>query len=213
MSDFHFRRLLAALAAVAVAVSVSASETAPAMLRTAGDVSLNGIRGAKVSALLPRDVVQTTAESSAAISTRGTVIRILPNSTIIWGEVIEVQAGTIEVGTKSLMAVTSETYRFVPVRKDAKFSVTKNEKCSYMSVQEGAIKVEGGSKSTMVSAGSTFFFGERRCEAPSPGANGGTSASTARKAAALGGIGAAGIVTGLAASGSSCSPSSPDSER
>ena len=211
MSDFHFRRFLGALAAVAVAVFVGASDVAPAMLRTTGDVSLNGTRSAKVSALLPRDVVQTTAASSAAISTRGTVIRILPNSTIIWGEVIEVQTGSIEVGTKSRMTVTSGVYKFAPVRRDAKFTVTKNEACSYMSVQEGTVNVEGGT-STSVSAGGTFFFGEQKCEVPTPGAKGGTSASTARKAVALGGVGAAGIVTGLAASGRSCSPHSPDSE-
>ncbi len=208
MPNCYVRGLLLVLTVVALTTAMLASDSRAAMLRTVGEVSVNGTNAEKVSALLPSDFIQTTTAGSAMISFKGTIIRVLPNSAVVYGEVIGLRTGSVEVSTKSGMAVTLEMYRIAPLQKDVKFGVSMNNGCNYVSVQEGTVRVEvGGSKRNTVSAGETLSLGAHNCEAPSAVERGKAASISGRKAVALGGIGVAATVSGLAPGGRSCSPS------
>ncbi len=211
MSYWHVRVLLIVLVAVTLAVSVIASDSGQAIVRTVGDVSTNGSPAGRVSALSSRDVVETAIAGNAVITAKGTIIRVLPNSKIIYGELIELQAGAVEIGTKSGLIVTVDNYRIVPVQKNAKFTVASKKGCSHVSVQEGSVTLAGDSTNRTVSTGSLSSFGKHSCEISGTGVRTGKKATriSGSKAAVLGGTGAAAVVIGSRLV-QHCSPSSPD---
>ncbi len=200
--------------AIVFALSVfgAAQDTEAAMVRAAGTMSINGVSVRNSSPLRTGDILQAGPDSTAAISSKGVMILVFPNSTILYsGRNVELRAGHIKVAASSGMVAKVDSYEVTSFGRTVKFQLDRNGSCGSVSPERGTVIVRDCNKTSLVQAGTTSVLGERGCAAPenSKIAKRTSSIGSHKTGYGLAGAAAVGALYGRK-KGGKISPDSPD---
>jgi hypothetical protein len=158
-------------------------QPAGAILHTQGGVWVNGAEAIDSSAVFPGDLIETKAGFSANLTLDGTTILLGQESLgKLQNEYIELDHGTVSVGTSKSFRVHVNCLRVVPVRSEwTQYEVTDVNRTVQVSAHKDDVNVEhemGAHKPTPESAASqkaSVHEGEQHgydeteiCGAPGP---------------------------------------------
>ena len=116
MSVSIFRYVVCWAMIVIVPSSLLAADTAPAILHTQGEVSVNGKVAADSTAIMPGDLLETNTGAVANLTTEGSTIVIQEQSIVKYnGDSLTLEHGSVAVGTSKSMSVQVDCLTVVPV--------------------------------------------------------------------------------------------------
>ncbi|HXW91923.1 MAG TPA: hypothetical protein VEK33_15355 [Terriglobales bacterium] len=140
---------------LSLAADQASTQAQGAVLHAAGRVQINGLAGLATKALLPGDLVETYENSVAYITTAGTSIQVMPNSTARFNSAaIELSHGDVIIATSNGMAATVDDLTIAPASQgQAKFEVAENEESVTIAAWQGSLTVSDGQGSSTVQEG------------------------------------------------------------
>ena len=149
------KKLVCSALVVFAPIFLVADDQAGAILNCKGTVSLNGAPSPESSAIVNGDTVQTTKDSVATISASGSNIIVQPESQLKFsGKSINLQQGTISVGTSSLMTTDAGPATVTPVANTwTEYEVSEANGVLDVFARKGALQVNCGKDAATVSEG------------------------------------------------------------
>jgi len=147
-----------------LAADQASAQTLGAVLHAAGRVEINGLPVPATKALLPGDLVETSDNSVANITTAGASIQVMPNSSARFnGATIELSHGDVIIATSSGMAVTIDGLTIRPAAQGrAKFEVAENEDSVTIAAWQGSLTLSDGQQTSTVQEGQQVTRKKRR---------------------------------------------------
>ena len=152
-----------------------ASPTGAAILHTQGGVWVNGYEATDATAIFPGDEMETKPGFSANLSLDGSTVLIQPESVAKFqGDLLELDHGSVSVGTSKGFKVRVKCITVVPVRNEwTQYEVTDVNGTAHVAALKDDVKVElglGGKKASPqpeASNDATVREGEQRSYAES----------------------------------------------
>jgi hypothetical protein len=137
--------------------SLAADEpaTPAAMLHASGKVEVNRSGTPGTMALFSGDSVDTLPDSVANITSRGTSILVMPNSSVkLRSNAVELSQGDVVIATSTGMAAKADDLTITPAaQKQSKFEVSENDDSVTVAAQQGNVTVSDGQQSSTVQEG------------------------------------------------------------
>jgi hypothetical protein len=199
-----------------------AAQTNNPMLYPKGEVSINGKKTARATAVFSGDVVKTGADSSASLAALGSTMLVSPNSVFTYrSNAVDVDCGGMLVTTVvKRMAAKVANLSITPASDVAKYEITRSAETLEIASREGSIGISDGTQTTVLDPGKVIRFkSPGECSpvmtaGPNSATSGSVSVGKGKIAGLLlGGGAAAGIAVALSHRGSadkqSVSPAAP----
>jgi hypothetical protein len=198
--------------------SLAADEpaTPAAMLHASGKVEVNRSGTPGTMALFSGDSVDTQTDSVANITSGGTSILVMPNSSVkLQRNAVEVNQGDVVIATSTGMAAKADDLTIAPAsQKQSKFEVSENDDSVTVAAQQGNVTVSDGQQSSTVQEGQQTTREKKKKKKAGgavPGGSGGLSGKTIAIIGGASGGALAGIL--IATSGSSKKCVSPSGDK
>ena len=122
-----------------------------AMLTAAGHATVNGSDSPSSSAVFNGDVVATAVDAAATIDSEGSMVLVMPNSSVQFkGNSVDMGNGDVVVTTTKAMGVKVGRFTITPAAgQTAKFEVSHAAGMVVISARQGSLNISDG-KSTQV---------------------------------------------------------------
>jgi hypothetical protein len=145
----HLQRTLATCVILLLPTLVFASGAA--MLTTAGHATVNGNDSPSSSAVFNGDMIATAGGSAATIDSEGSMVLVMPNSSVQFkGNSVDMGNGDVVVTTTKAMGVKVGKFTIAPAAgQAAKFEVSHAAGMVVISARQGSLNISDG-KSTQV---------------------------------------------------------------
>jgi hypothetical protein len=158
MRDCWLRQLLSCVLVCLFSFSsLAADEPAKpaAMLHASGKVEVNRSGTPGTMALFSGDSVNTQTDSVANITSGGTSILVMPNSSVkLQTNAVELSQGDVVIATSTGMAAKADELTITPAsQKQSKFEVLENDDSVTVAAQQGNVTVSDGQQSSTVPEG------------------------------------------------------------
>jgi hypothetical protein len=149
------RRLLCVVLAVALSASGLMADSNTAMLRTSGNVSINGTVISNSSAVFNGDRIRTADNSSVVITSNGLIIAVPSTSSVTYlGKAIELGSGTVEITTSNGLIAKADKFTVTPASPGTvKYEVTRQDHDVLVAAKQGSVVVSDGSNKKLLTAG------------------------------------------------------------
>jgi hypothetical protein len=137
-----------------------AADTDGPILTPKGNVTINGKKTTRPTALFSGDTIQTTDDSSASMTALGSSMLVSANSLFTYGSnVVEVGCGDVLITTvvKRTSAKVSNL-AITPATDIAKFEITRSAGRLQISAHEGAVGINDGTQTTRLDPGKVISF-------------------------------------------------------
>src|SRR5216117_1735089 len=179
------RKLLSLMMIAVLPGALLAADSAGAMLYAKGTAWLNGSTVPRSSAVFPGDLIQTKANSVANINAVGSNVLIVADSLVKFeGTAFSVEHGSVSVGTSKKVSTRAGEVKVEPVSDSwTQYDVSEKTGTSTLSQGQQTTREQPAEKNQKKKKGGAI-----------PAAGGSILDS---KAVLYGGIGAAGVLTGL----------------
>ena len=174
-----------------------------AMVITAGHAMVNGSVIPSSSALFNGDVIATAVASAATIDANGSMVLVMPNSSVQFkGNYLDMGNGDVVVTTSKGMAVKVGKFTISPAAtQSAKFEVSHVAGMVVISARQGSVNISDGKNTETIPEGQQMTRADSdqvvaKDQAPATA----TSAVSMSKKTALwiaGGVAAAGATAGI----------------
>ncbi len=130
--------------AAATGQSATPGQPAGAILHTQGGVSVNSNEAPDSSAIFPGDVIETKSGFSANLVVEGSTVILGPESVAKFqGDYLELNHGSVSVGTSTGFKVRVNCIRVVPVRNEwTQYEVTDVSRSVQVSARKDDVNVE-----------------------------------------------------------------------
>lgn len=148
-------RALSILMVLLLPAATMLAESNAAMLYTQGSASINGGRVSSSGAVFAGDKVQTAADSSATLATRGTTVTLPANTQVVFGQnSLRLQSGTVVISTLSGMEGEILGLKVSPAAgQKAKFQLISEAGVGRVVALEGSLAVSDGKSMTLLQPG------------------------------------------------------------
>src|ERR1700745_2954473 len=158
MRNLWFRQLLSCALVCLFPFSSLATDapaTPAAMLHASGKVEVNRNGTPGTMALFSGDSVDTLADSVANITSGGTSILVMPNSSVkLHSNAVELSQGDVVIATSTGMAAKADDITITPAsQRQSKFEVSENDDSVTVAAQQGNVTVSDGQQSSTVQEG------------------------------------------------------------
>ena len=197
----QLQKVLAVCFVLLVPTFLFASDSA--MVITAGHAMVNGSVIPSSSALFKGDVIATAGASAATIDSEGSMVLVMPNSSVQFkGTYLDMGNGDVVVTTSKGMAVKVGKFIISPAAtQSAKFEVSHVAGMVVISARQGSLKISDGKNTATIPEGEQMTRADSdqvvaKDQAPATA----TSAVSMSKKTALwiaGGVAAAGATAGI----------------
>jgi hypothetical protein len=129
--------------------------TPAAMLHASGKVEVNRSGTPGTMALFSGDSVDTLTDSVANITSAGTSILVMPNSSVkLQSKAVEISQGDVVIATSTGMAAKADDLTITPAaQKQSKFEVSDSDDSVTVAAQQGNVTVSDGQQSSTVQEG------------------------------------------------------------
>jgi hypothetical protein len=126
-----------------------------AMLTTAGHAMVNGSDSPSSSAVFEGDVIATAVASAATIDSEGSMVLVMPNSSVQFkGNYVDMGNGDVVVTTSKAMAVKVGKFTIAPAAtQSAKFEVSHVGGMVIISARQGSLNISDGKNTEVVPEG------------------------------------------------------------
>jgi hypothetical protein len=199
--------------------SLAADEpaTPAAMLHASGKVEVNRSGTPGTMALFSGDSVDTQTDSVANITSGGTSILVMPNSSVkLQSNTVELSQGDVVIATSTGMAAKADDLTIAPAsKKQSKFEVSENDDSVTVAAQQGNVTVSDGQQSSTVQEGQQTTREKKNKKKSAGAAPGGSGGMLSGKTLAIIGGASGGALAGIliATSGSSKKCVSPSGDK
>jgi len=148
-----------------LSAALVAAQAKPGNVVVNGQVWVNGQAVEHSSNLFPGEELRTARDSSASITSDGTMTLVSPGSTLAYQETyLNLTCGTVRVETRRGFAVHDRWLTVTPATPQAKFEVTQANQRLTVRALEGALALSNGASPFALKAGeSREFQNEFRC--------------------------------------------------
>jgi hypothetical protein len=206
------KRFLCVGMAFFIPLTSLATERVYGILRTSGEVRVNGVAALDGSALFAGDMVQAGGNSAATVTQRGFSVLVMPAAAVKLDRgVLDLDRGTLRVLTSNNLAVHAEGLTVSPANPQltARFEVAETDDAIVIAAEKGVLTVSSDQQSETVPEGSRTSHRRHRRGAAPAASGAPISGRTAAIIAGSAGAVAAGII--IATTGQPCplSPSQP----
>ena len=174
-----------------------------AMLTTAGHATVNGNDSPSSSAVFNGDVIATAVDAAATIDSAGSMVLVMPNSSVQFkGNAVDMGNGDVVVTTSKAMAVKVGKFTITPAAgQSAKFEVSHAAGMVVISARQGSLNISDGRNTQVLQEGQQTTrsdSGELAAKAETP-ASGTSAVHMSRTTAMLlaGGVLAGGAVAAI----------------
>jgi len=200
--QLQLQKVLAIVFLLLVPKFLSASDSA--IVITAGHAMVNGSVIPSSSALFNGDVIATAVASAATIDANGSMVLVMPNSSVQFkGNYLDMGNGDVVVTTSKGMAVKVGKFTISPAAtQSAKFEVSHVGGMVIISARQGSVTLSDGNNTETIAEGQQMTRADsdqvasKKDQTPA----GATSAVHMSKTTALwiaGGVAAAGATAGI----------------
>ena len=126
-----------------------------AMLTTAGHAMLNGSDSPSSSAVFNGDVIATAVNAAATIDSAGSMVLVMPNSSVQFkGNAVDMGNGDVVVTTSKAMAVKVGKFTITPAAgQSAKFEVSHAAGMVVISARQGSLNISDGKSTQLLAEG------------------------------------------------------------
>jgi hypothetical protein len=126
-----------------------------AVLHASGKVEVNRNGTPGTMALFSGDSVDTLADSVANITSGGSSILVMPNSSVkLESNAVELSQGDVVIATSTGMAAKADDITITPAsQRQSKFEVSENDDSVTVAAQQGNVTVSDGQQSSTVQEG------------------------------------------------------------
>ena len=197
------RKLLSLMMIAVLPGALLAADSAGAMLYAKGTAWLNGSTVPRSSAVFPGDLIQTKANSVANINAAGSNILVVADSLVKFeGTAFSVEHGSVSVGTSKKVSTRAGEVRVEPVSDSwTQYDVSEKDGTVQIVARKGDVSVSDETGTSTLSQGQQTTR-EQPAEKNQKKKKGGAIPAAGgsildSKAVLYGGIGAAGVLTGL----------------
>jgi len=187
-------RYLAWVLVVVFPASVVMADATSAMLVASGDVSVNGSRIERATAVFPGDKVQTGPNALATLTSQGSSVTVAANSSLVFSRsFVNVLCGSALIATSRGMSVRVSNLLVQPARgAQARFQINQHEGQLQIIAREGTLAIDNGAATTSLQPGRMLTASATCMAAPygddqtssSPSAAGNSQEGSSRKKAA-----------------------------
>ncbi len=161
-------RILSLILAVLLAISPSsvAGAGTTAMLHPTGKVLLNGNEAIGTTAVFPGDRVQTSPGSVAVIADRGSVVSLLPSTSVAYASTrLQLVSGSVRVNTTGAWSLLCLQWTISPLSGGhTEFEVSRLERRVLVSVRTGELEITGPQTAGRLVAGHAMVLREAEAE-------------------------------------------------
>jgi len=126
-----------------------------AMLTTAGHATVNGSDSPNSSAVFDGDVIATPIGAAATIDSQGSMVLVMPNSSVQFkGNAVDMGNGDVVVTTSKAMAVKVGKFTITPAAgQSAKFEVSHAAGMIVISARQGSLNISDGKNTQVLQEG------------------------------------------------------------